>query len=484
VTITATSAGINGTALVTVIPPAVNTVTVTLGAATVEEGRTTQAAAVLRDVGGNVLTGRELTWSSANQGVATVSQSGLVTGVAAGSTTIIATSEGKTGNAALTVIVRPVNSVTVTLTPTSITVGQTSQAARTARDRDGNVLTGRAVTWSSANQLIATVNVTSGVVTAVAAGQTNIVATVEGVIGSAQLTVTALPAFGTVTGTVTSADGVTPIPDALVEVEGTSFMRSRPGVARAISTRSGLDGRYTLTNVPSGPQVIVATRGAFRAAVNVSVRPNESVTAPVAKMTSTGKLAYVRGSFDTIEAIVQGTLGNTIDEIQVGDLASSAITSQYRMIFLNCGLDDSEALNPAVVSNLKAFLQAGGTIYASDWAIDYIEPLVTGLTHDKIGDDQSITGAVSDQSLQAFVGKANVAIVYDLGGWTDLLTVPTAAAVLLRGSYTSAGTQRTNQPLAIVIPHGQGRIVFTTFHNEAGATNDQMAVLRHFIYLP
>jgi hypothetical protein len=35
-----------------------------------------------------------------------------------------------------------------------------------------------------------------------------------------------------------------------------------------------------------------------------------------------------------------------------------------------------------------------------------------------------------------------------------------------------------------VLQHGQGRLVFTTFHNEAGATADQIAVLRHFIYLP
>jgi uncharacterized protein YjdB len=482
-TITATSGGQSGTAVVTVTPPSVNSVAVTLAAGTLEEGRTTQATAVLRDVSNNVLTGREIAWTSANPNVATVSQGGLVTAVVAGTTTISASSEGKTGNASLTVIVRPVTTVSVTLSPASILVGQTSQATRIARDADGNALNGRAVTWSSANQQIATVNASSGVVTAVAAGQTNITATVEGITGSAQLTVTAVQAFGTVTGTVMANDGVTPIPDALVEVQGTQFMAAR-GARAAISTRSALDGSYTLANVPSGPQVIVASRGAFRATVNVTVQANQSTTAPVAKMTSTGKLAYVDGSFDNIEGIVQGVLGNPIDALQAADLASSAITSQYRMIFLNCGLDATHAIDPAVVANLKAFLQAGGTIYASDWAIDYIEPLVTGLSHDKIGDEQSITGTIADASLQAFVGKTNVSIVYDLGGWTDLLTVPSAASVLVRGTYVSGAVPRTNQPLAIVIPHGAGKIVFTTFHNEAGATADQIAVLRHFIYIP
>lgn len=31
---------------------------------------------------------------------------------------------------------------------------------------------------------------------------------------------------------------------------------------------------------------------------------------------------------------------------------------------------------------------------------------------------------------------------------------------------------------------GNGRLIYTTFHNETGATADQEVVLRYFIYLP
>ena len=47
-------------------------------------------------------------------------------------------------------------------------------------------------------------------------------------------------------------------------------------------------------------------------------------------------------------------------------------------------------------------------------------------------------------------------------------------------TFTSQTFQ--NQPLAIAITHGQGRVVYTTFHNEAGVTQDQLAVLRYFIH--
>ncbi len=50
------------------------------------------------------LTDRSVTWISSAEPVATVSSSGLVTGLAAGTATVIATSEGKTGAATVTVV--------------------------------------------------------------------------------------------------------------------------------------------------------------------------------------------------------------------------------------------------------------------------------------------------------------------------------------------------------------------------------------------
>src|SRR4029079_11366762 len=63
----------------------------------------TQATATARDASNNVLTGRAVTWSSGSTTIATVSGAGLVTAVAAGTTNIVATSEGQSGNASLTV---------------------------------------------------------------------------------------------------------------------------------------------------------------------------------------------------------------------------------------------------------------------------------------------------------------------------------------------------------------------------------------------
>ena len=93
---------VSTTVLVNRVAP-VASVIVTPTTATIGPGGTVQLTATTKDAAGNVLTGRAVTWTSGNTAAATVSASGLVTGVAAGSPTITATSEGQSGTASVTV---------------------------------------------------------------------------------------------------------------------------------------------------------------------------------------------------------------------------------------------------------------------------------------------------------------------------------------------------------------------------------------------
>jgi len=81
----------------------VASVTVAPTSASVHVGDTLRLSATPWDSSGNILAGRRIAWTSDSTAVATVTSSGLVRAVAAGSSTIRATSEGKTGTAAVTV---------------------------------------------------------------------------------------------------------------------------------------------------------------------------------------------------------------------------------------------------------------------------------------------------------------------------------------------------------------------------------------------
>jgi len=109
-----------------------------------------------------------------------------VTGVAAGSATITATSEGKSATSAVTVTNVPVASVTVTPAIASLVVGATVQLTATPKDALGNPLSGRVVTWSSNAPGVAAVSGTV-LVTGLGAGVVTITATSEGVSGTAAI---------------------------------------------------------------------------------------------------------------------------------------------------------------------------------------------------------------------------------------------------------------------------------------------------------
>src|SRR2546425_2704901 len=149
--ITATSEGRSGTAAVTVTHVPVASVAVTPASATIQVGQTQQLAATLKDASGNTLSGRAVSWSSATPSVASVSSNGLVTGLAAGSAVITATSEGQSGTAAITVTTVPVATVAVTPASATIQLGQTQQLAATLTDAGGNTLSRRAGSWARSN---------------------------------------------------------------------------------------------------------------------------------------------------------------------------------------------------------------------------------------------------------------------------------------------------------------------------------------------
>ena len=180
---------------------AVDHVSVTLAISQLVEGQSTTAFATLLSSHGVALTGRNCSWSSSNAAVATASgsaQNASVTAVAEGSATIMATCEGvQTTNPPVLTVNRAVPvSVGVTLTPSTIQVGQSSQASAVIRDASNNLLTGRTCLWSSGNPAVATFGGTgqSTTVTAVSVGAATISATCEGVSTTAPPVLTVTPA--------------------------------------------------------------------------------------------------------------------------------------------------------------------------------------------------------------------------------------------------------------------------------------------------
>jgi uncharacterized protein YjdB len=186
---------ISTTTTITVTPLAVRTVTLSPPASSIAFPGTQQITATLdADAGAS----QTLDWSSSAPGIATVSASGLVTGVGPGTATITARSQQTptvSGTATVTVTFP---AVTVNITPVNprVLVGATQALTATVTAGAGIATT---VTWGTTAPLIAQVNA-SGVVSAIAPGTATITATS-----------TANPTVSATTTVTVAAPGVTAI---------------------------------------------------------------------------------------------------------------------------------------------------------------------------------------------------------------------------------------------------------------------------------
>jgi hypothetical protein len=102
----------------------------------------------------------------------------------------------------------------VTLSATAAQVGASVTATAVLRSSSGVVLTGRVVAWSTSNGALASVNPTTGLVTALGAGTVNVIATSEDRTGQASLTI--------------SAVSTQPSPTGLNEPTGMTLITDRP----------------------------------------------------------------------------------------------------------------------------------------------------------------------------------------------------------------------------------------------------------------
>lgn len=282
-TITATASGVSGSAVLTVTAPTLSSIAVTPANASIAKGLTQQytATGTYSDGSTQNITGA-VTWVSAVPATASITTGGLVSTLAVGTSTIVATQGSISGSVVLTVTAPILVSMAVTPGTASFALGQNQQFTATGTYSDAttqNLTT--AVAWTSSNPAVGVSAV--GVATATATGASTITATQSGISGSASLTVNAAalvsiavtPGSASIVGTATqqlTATGT--YTDGTVQTLTATATWSSANPAAATVNAAGL-----VTGVAAGTSSITAS--ATGVSGTVSGSSTITVTAPV-----------------------------------------------------------------------------------------------------------------------------------------------------------------------------------------------------------
>lgn len=378
-TINALANGVTSNASVlTVTAPALTAIAVNPTAASVAKGLTTNftATGTYTDATTADIT-NQVNWTSSNTAVAPIgSTTGIATGVTVGTTTIAATVGGISSvTASLTVSAALITTISISPSTSSVSKGGSVTFIATGTYSDGTIgnISG-AVTWSSSNTTVATVNA-SGITSGLAVGVSTIYASINGISSNlATLTITApvltaitvSPATATViqglttnfTATGTYSDGTTAnltnqvtwlSNAAVVAIMNTVGSATAMGVGNAAitATLNGITSlRATLTvtasvltgititplapSMPKGTSVTFAATGRYSNGSTGNISGSVTWTssnAAVATVSVGGVVSSLSIGTTTITATLGGVAATTTSTVTAPVLASISLLS-------------------------------------------------------------------------------------------------------------------------------------------------------------
>jgi hypothetical protein len=283
------------------------------------------------------------------------------------------------------------------------------------------------------------------------------------------------------------------------------------------STRTNSLGEFSLT-IPTGNQTVTIQTGNGRlfkkmSLVNLTENQSFRMADTSCVLSQVGNLLTIHGDYDAIEQVIF-MLGYNTTIAGTAQMPLSAM-EQFDAIFLNCTANNY--MSSPFYQNLDTFVRHGGSIYASDWAVEYLTGNGVYIANGS-GDERRIGhhvdnaqstctspmlgGFIADSSLcttksgpQAFVnavhlddigmvaalGKDSVDIVYDLGSW-EMINLLDAPFVTTMHKTGFPGTVAAKADMSAIYP-GAGSICYTTFHNnpQTSVSPDILTLLQYYI---
>lgn len=187
-------------------------------------------------------------------------------------------------------------------------------------------------------------------------------------------------------------------------------------------------------------------------------------------------------------------------DFNFGDLMDDpSILEAYDIVFLNCGVSEALVEDSDVLAN---YVNNGGILYATDWASGYLDAItnsganyLTPYIPEKSGISTSTVATILEGDLSEWL-LVNFGISIDdtveiddfLNSWQVIDSYdPSTTISWLNGPVTYWDDTNTeiseNKDLAFTFLHGEGAVLYSSFHTENSEVEDFTQVDRIMQYM-
>ncbi len=286
------------------------------------------------------------------------------------------------------------------------------------------------------------------------------------------------------------------LPGATVLLEGEDC---EDGESFQMETTADNDGIYHFEDVPSGTHELTVSSGSFTNTEYVSVLPGETTdltdeTAKICLEDDDVEIAVFEGSFDDVGSLLDNMdidydaySGPTGLDSQAEDVwLNSDELLQYDIVFIECQINKPAPGEDRdiAMANFREFVHQGNSVYASDRAHPWMNnafpdafPFLVDDVDDQQTDPGGATGTytadvISDE-MYTLLDQNTVDFHFDTGNWSivDADEVGSAGTVHFELDPDKFSGSDVYEGASVVTtyddPIGDGRMIFTSFHNSA-----------------
>lgn len=428
------------------------------GGGAVTVGKTLQLSAEAYNSCNDRLKYRTVTWSSSDDGVATVSDAGLVSAVAPGQAAMTAVAGQASATVNVTVRDLDVKPAKVVVAGgASAQVGGSLKLTAYVYNKNNELLENAAVTWKSLNTAVATVN-DQGVVSGVADGTTTIRATADAVTGDLSFRVydpaavssvsLACPANRTVVGAPAVTCTATGYNYAGQALTGTVFNWSSSNTA--ILT---VDSTGHVNAVAKGSATVTASVNGKQQQITFVVYNQNDVSYVVVASANGANLRVGDAAFKlALTAKAYNYLGDEIPGVSFSWSSDNPAVGQVTPGSPNSGAEVSSGSNEGNTT-IRATTPSSvvGTFQIGNWDNRVASIQLVNGSFSSVSSIQMAFGATYQLYVRAYNANSR-SLGYVSAAWT----VPAGLAIDANGKLTAGNVAGTGLVVTAAVPKGDG----------------------------